>query len=150
MVKFVKDLLKQGKEFGARRKFEVLLKAKSMSKVSLDKIYSIYFWALDGFINNNPTKWQVYGWGIYVVNGIDTQFNKDSQDRAKLILKQFKENKVISEEDRSWIKGELKPYFENSLKIQTGKTIQMLDAVDEGKMTEFLNQVKKEKEGRFK
>lgn len=150
MGKFVKSLIKKGKDFGLKRKAQVVLNAKSMSKEGYEKIYSIYFWAMDGFIKGNPSKRQVRGWKIYVIPGIDTEFNKESKERAEDILKDFKKDKYIIKEDSDWVEFELKPYFENSLKIQTGKSIDLLSAVDEGKMKEFLSKVKKEKEGRFK
>ncbi len=151
MGKFVlKELVENAKQSGLKHKAQVLLNAKSMSKEAFEKIYSIYFWSLNGFIFGNPTKWQVYGWRIYVISGIDTEFNKESQDRAKRILKDFKRERIVFVEDKNWIQKELKPYFEESLKKQTGKTIGMLDAVNENKMQEFLNKIKNEKEGRFK
>jgi hypothetical protein len=151
MGKFVlKDLKKKIQEKGLAEKAKILLTAKGMSKVCLDKLYSIYFWSMDGFLSGEPSWWQTEGWKLYVVSGIDSKYNKEAQERAKQIHSTFKSLRIVHPKDRVWIKEELKPYFEKSLREQTGKTIGMIDAVDEGKMKEFLKQVKKEKEGRFK
>jgi len=151
MGKFVlKELVDKASKVGLAKKLDLVWKAKGLSKSAMDKVYAIYFWAIDGFACGNPTKWQVYGWKIYVINGVDIQFNLDSKKRCESILKYFKQNAFVKQSDRVWILKELKPYFENSLKVQTGKSLDMLDAVSDGKMQEFLDKVKKEKEGRFK
>lgn len=151
MGKFVlKDLLEKAKTVSLAKKLDLVWKAKGLSKEAMDKVYAIYFWAIDGFISGEPTKWQVYGWKIYVITGIDTEYNLEAKKRCERILKMFKATSVVSHHDIDWIKSDLKPYFENSLKLQTGKSLDMLDAVSEGKMQEFLDKVKKEKEGRFK
>lgn len=151
MGKFVlKDLLDKAKEVSVAKKLDLMWKAKGLSKESLDKVYSIYFWAIDGFASGSPTKWQVYGWKIYVINGVDVEYNKASKVRCERVLKDYSDSKKVSSVDKDFIVKELKPYFENSLKLQTGKTIGMLDAVSEGTMDVYLSELKKQKDGRFK
>jgi len=151
MGKFVlKDLLDRAKEVSVAKKIDLMWKTKGLFKESLDKVYAIYFWAIDGFAKGTPTKWQVFGWKIYVINGVDVKYNKASKIRCERILKYFSDSQKVSKVDKDFIVKELKPYFENSLKLQTGKTVSMLDAVSEGKMEEYLYDLKKQKKGRFK
>lgn len=150
MVKFVKELIDNAKKASTAKKIELICKAKGLSTLTTEKIYSIYFWSIDAFIIGNPSYWQEQGFKLYVVPGIDTQFNLDAKKRCEIILKNYKKNKLVLDEDKVWLKNELKPYFENSMKKQINKTIDALQAVDEGKIQEFMKQVKKQKKGLYK
>ena len=150
MVKFVKELLDQAKKASLAKKMDLFWKAKSLGKQTTESMYSIYFWAIDGFASGKPSGWQVEGFKFYVIPGIDTEFNLEAKKRCQEILKNWKQNKVVLEEDVEWILKELRPYFENSMVKQVNKTIDALQAVDEGKMEEFMRQAKKQKKGLYK
>lgn len=150
MAKFIKELLDKAKEASVAKKIDLVWKAKGLSKQTMETMYSIYFWSIDAFIKGEPSFWEEQGFRLYVVPGIDTDFNRGSQVRCKEILAYLKLNKKVGVEDRVWLERELKPYFEQSMKKQINKTIDALQAVDEGKIKEFMKQVKKQKKGLYK
>jgi hypothetical protein len=109
MGKFVKKF----QEFVEERKESIKFKAFGNANFTLEQQYKLFFFALNGFAEGKPSKLQRLAWQI-IPEVIDKEFNFEARERAKRVGKL----KRVPEEDIAWIKSELIPYFENSLRQQ--------------------------------
>lgn len=147
MGKFVlEDIKARATDFVKKRKTESKLKALGATGQTLETMFRIYFYAIDGYISCHPNFWQKQAFKLYVIPGIDTDFNLIAKKRAENIASKF----VLSPEDITFLKEDLKPYFEESLKKYTKKTFDMLNPMSDEEITNRIKSEYKAKRGRYK
>lgn len=150
MAKFVlNDLKSKASAVIKERRFKAILQAKSMMGTTNEVFYSAYFHGINGFVRGNPTFVEVecLKW---LHAGIDEQYNKESKERVAEILSNWKKQKIVRREDRGFLEMEVRPYVTDSLNKTKGLSMEMIQAVDEGRIKEWLKKAKKEKVGRYK
>jgi len=130
LAKFISKFSDKVNNGLTKLKYQTKINTLSQGKMAVESIYSTFFFAIEGFSTGSPAKAHRLAWKYWVIPSIDKKYNSESIDRAKLVLKNLKENKSVSEEDKEWIQKELKPYFEQSLKKQLNKTIDMIEKID--------------------
>jgi len=145
MGKFLKKIKDSAEGFVEARKRGISLNALAQSGMTLEAIYATFFYGIDGYISGAPSKTHRIAFKWWVVGAIDDAYNAPAKRQAKLISKK----KIPSEEDIVFLKDELRPYFEHSLKEQLGKTCEMLAKVDDSVVRANYARSKKAKKGRF-
>ena len=147
MVCLVKFIAKAINGLKTRTKLQAL----GQTKMTLDVIYATYFFSINAFLDATPPeKAHRLAWRYWVIPSIDTNFNLTAKQRAKDILQRVKKNKIVVAEDKTWIREELKPYFEKSLKDQLNKSINELEKIDLLKVKDNIKRYEKDKEMHYK
>lgn len=135
MGKFIKKV----KDFAKERKDRAKTLAAGQTFMSIDRCYKIFFLGIDAFIKGSPSKkeelafsttWRFPGYGI------DSKYNKEGRRRCKRISKMYSKNKFVWAEDASFLKRELRPYFESSYSKETGRVVDMLGSISEDEAKE--------------
>jgi hypothetical protein len=144
MGKFIKDLIDKAKDKKAR----IFLNTKVVSKQSIETSYYFVNKAIFKFIEGKPSIKDVAIFEFGLIKSIGG--NDEVKDKCKVILKEWKDSKIVSVENQTWLIEFLQPFVEKSMSKQIDKTFEAINALDENKVNEFIAKVKKEKEGRFK
>jgi len=144
MVKFVKkfeDLLKE-------RSTSSKLKAMGMSQQALEGVYKTYFYSIEGFINGNPSKWQVWGLNNLVYSGLN---GAEDKSRVRSIVFMWRKHKLVSDEDKLFLRQDLLPWFEASLKAHTKKVfVELMKDFDSKELDKQIQKNYKPTKGEYK
>ncbi len=132
MPKIILDKIKQKI---STKKEKIQQDATTMSYMTLDKQFKLFFYAIDGYITTNPNKKQRLAFNSIIPLVVDGESTCDDEGYQGMKIKERckiigKEN-PLTEQSITWLKNELKPYFEDSLKTQTNKTLEMLGVINE-------------------
>lgn len=127
MGKFkLSELVEQGRYslegFVRERKQNILGRAMAGAEFTLEQQFKLFFWGMNGYLNGKPNKRERLVWTALIQNVVDKDSTCDDEgfvgmrieERCKLIGKE----KEVSEQNKKWIKEELVPYFEDSLREQ--------------------------------
>jgi hypothetical protein len=139
---------------------KILEKAVSVRKNAIDNlqdkgvmginvIYSTYYYALNGYLTGQPTKWQVRAFP-YVIVGVDNKDNQEYVQKLKAIHKKAKRKQVFVEQDFELLKEVLK-WFEDNCFRDTGKVLSVLGKdFDDHSFNKTYKKLKKTEKGVFK
>lgn len=144
MGKFLKKI----GEFAKERINSSRIKAQPLSQKTLEAIYKTYFYSMQGFIDGSPSKWQVWGLNNLVYEGLT-----GTQDKARVrgIVFNWRKQKLVLDDDKDWIVNELKPFFEESLKLHTKKVfLELMKDFDSKKLDADIEKKYKANKGRYK
>lgn len=124
MPKFIKKFIEARKQ-GAK------LNALAQTQFTIEQTYKLYFFGIDGYITGKPGKLHRLVFQQLIWRAIDKQYNNAYRKLVKDIAKKPEPDAA----DLIFIRDELRPYFENSLRVDTTKTYEMLGGItqDEAK-----------------
>lgn len=134
MGKFVKKF----SDFVKERKESAFSIAGASTFLSTEKRYKLFKKGIDGFLSGKPSKQDELAFSIlwaFPGYGIDKKYNRASRKRCKVMSKDWKKKKVVSEEDKKFLKEELIPYVSDSYKRETDNLFSLLSKIsgDEAK-----------------
>jgi hypothetical protein len=133
MPKFILSEIKNRIKAQADSAVYQLKKAKFMTDIAFfstpEMKYKVMFWGIEGTATGNPNPNQRKAFAL-VESTIDKRYNNSARKRCKEIANK----KMPSEDDIKFLKEELLPYYENSLKLQLDKTKSELGEITEEEM----------------
>ena len=115
------------------------VRALAGTQLTLDETYKVYFFGINGYLSGKPNKLHKLVWRQLLWRVIDKEFNAP----YRKLVKDIGKKEFLDDADIVFIRSELKPYFENSYILQSGKALEALRELPKTKRKSILIFTKK-------